>query len=121
MNFTFANDVEIGDLQKGQIIEFEMQKTDSGQYEIIDYKADGSLVATDVWLTGDISMLMADFGMITLNHMPVAEWNWDAGEMNFTVGDEVSLSGFKEGQKVRFLIEKQGTDYVLKQLEAIEG
>ena len=115
------NDVEIGDLQKGQIIEFEMQKTDSGQYEIIDYKADDSVVATDVWLTGDISMLMADFGMITLNHMPVAEWNWDAGEMNFTVGDEVSLSGFKEGQKVRFLIEKQGTDYVLKQLEAIEG
>ena len=121
MNFTFADGVEMGDLQKGQNIEFEMQKTDSGQYEIIDYKADGSVVATDVWLTGDISMLMADFGMITLNHMPVAEWNWDAGEMNFTVGDEVSLSGFKEGQKVRFLIEKQGTDYVLKQLEAIEG
>ena len=121
MNFTFADGVEMGDLQKGQNIEFEMQKTDSGQYEIIDYKADGSVVATDVWLTGDISLLMADFGMITLNHMPVAEWNWDAGEMNFTVGDEVSLSGFKEGQKVRFLIEKQGTDYVLKQLEAIEG
>ncbi|MEE3877203.1 efflux RND transporter periplasmic adaptor subunit [Vibrio sp. YYF0003] len=121
MNFTFADGVEMRDLQKGQNIEFEMQKTDSGQYEIIDYKADGSVVATDVWLTGDISMLMADFGMITLNHMPVAEWNWDAGEMNFTVGDEVSLSGFKEGQKVRFLIEKQGTDYVLKQLEAIEG
>jgi Cu(I)/Ag(I) efflux system membrane fusion protein len=121
MNFTFADSVEMGELQKGQIIEFEIQKTDSGQYEIVDYKADGSVVATDVWLTGDISMLMADFGMITLNHMPVAEWNWDAGEMNFTVGDEVNLSGFKEGQKVRFLIEKQGTDYVLKQLEAVEG
>lgn len=121
MNFTFADGVDIGDLQKGQVIEFEIQKTDSGQYEIVDYKADGSVVATDVWLTGDISMLMADFGMITLNHMPVAEWNWDAGEMNFTVGDEVNLSGFKEGQKVRFLIEKQGTDYVLKKLEAVEG
>lgn len=120
MNFTFADGVELGDLQKGQIIEFEMQKTDSGQYEIVDYKADGSVVATDVWLTGDISMLMADFGMITLNHMPVAEWNWDAGEMNFTVGDEVNLSGFAEGQKVRFLIEKQGADYLLKQLEAAE-
>ncbi len=120
MNFTFADSVEMGELQKGQIIEFEMQKTDSGQYEIIDYKADGSLVATDVWLTGDISMLMADFGMITLNHMPVAEWNWDAGEMNFTVGEEVNLSGFEEGQKVRFLVEKQGSDYLLKQLEAVE-
>ncbi len=120
MNFTFADGVEMGDLQKGQVIEFEMQKTDSGQYEIVDYKADGSVIATDVWLTGDISMLMADFGMITLNHMPVAEWNWDAGEMNFTVGEEVNLSGFEEGQKVRFLIEKQGSDYLLKQLELAE-
>ncbi|CAE6943350.1 efflux RND transporter periplasmic adaptor subunit [Vibrio alginolyticus] len=120
MNFTFADGVELGDLQKGQMIEFEMQKTESGQYEIIDYKADGSVVASDMWLTGDVSMLMADFGMITLNHMPVAEWNWDAGEMNFTVGDEVNLSGFTEGQKVRFLIEKQGSDYLLKQLEAAE-
>lgn len=121
MNFTFADGVDMGDLKKGQAIEFEMQKTESGQYQIIDYKADESVIAAEVWLTGDITMLMADFGMITLNHLPVAEWNWDAGEMNFSVGEEVDLSGFEEGQKVRFLVEKQGSDYVLKQLEAVEG
>ncbi|WP_404974208.1 efflux RND transporter periplasmic adaptor subunit [Vibrio campbellii] len=121
MNFTFADGVDMGDLKKGQAIEFEMQKTESGQYQIIDYKADNSVIAAEVWLTGDITMLMADFGMITLNHQPVAEWNWDAGEMNFSVGEEVDLSGFEEGQKVRFLVEKQGSDYVLKQLEAAEG
>ncbi|KGR36903.1 putative Co/Zn/Cd efflux system membrane fusion protein [Vibrio campbellii] len=121
MNFTFADGVDMDDLKKGQAIEFEMQKTESGQYQIIDYKADNSVIAAEVWLTGDITMLMADFGMITLNHLPVAEWNWDAGEMNFSVGEEVDLSGFEEGQKVRFLVEKQGTDYVLKQLEAVEG
>jgi Cu(I)/Ag(I) efflux system membrane fusion protein len=121
MNFTLADDVDLGTLQKGQAIEFEIQKTESGQYEVVDYKADDSVVVTDVWITGDISMLMADFGMITLNHLPVAEWNWEAGEMNFSVGDEVDLSGLKEGQKVRFLVEKQGADYVLKQLEAVEG
>ncbi|UTZ29304.1 TolC family protein [Vibrio campbellii] len=87
----------------------------------IDYKADQSVIAAEVWLTGDITMLMADFGMITLNHLPVAEWSWDAGEMSFSVGEEVDLSGFEEGQKVRFLVEKQGADYVLKQLEAVEG
>jgi Cu(I)/Ag(I) efflux system membrane fusion protein len=125
MNFTFADGVEMGDLKKGQAIEFEMQKTESGQYQIVDYKADNSVIAAEVWLTGDITMLMADFGMITLNHLPVAEWNWDAGEMNFSVGEDVDLSGFEEGQKVRFLVEKQGSDYVLKQLvpatAAVEG
>ncbi|KFJ86635.1 hemolysin D [Vibrio sp. OY15] len=125
MNFTFADGVEMGDLKKGQAIEFEMQKTESGQYQIVDYKADNSVIAAEVWLTGDITMLMADFGMITLNHLPVAEWNWDAGEMNFSVGEDVDLTGFEEGQKVRFLVEKQGSDYVLKQLvpatAAVEG
>jgi Cu(I)/Ag(I) efflux system membrane fusion protein len=72
-------------------------------------------------VTGDITMLMADFGMITLKHLPVAEWNWEAGEMNFSVDEEVNLSGFAEGQKVRFLVEKQGSDYQLKKLEAVEG
>jgi len=124
MNFTFADGIDMGDLKKGQAIEFEMQKTESGQYQIVDYKADNSVIAAEVWLTGDITMLMADFGMITLNHLPVAEWNWDAGEMNFSVGEEVDLSGFEEGEKVRFLVEKQGSDYILKQLtpatEAVE-
>ena len=44
--------------------------------------------------------------------------------MNFSVGEEVDLSGFEEGEKVRFLVEKQGSDYILKQLtpatEAVE-
>ncbi|MCG6507622.1 copper-binding protein, partial [Vibrio parahaemolyticus] len=65
--------------------------------------------------------LMADFGMITLKHLPVAEWSWDAGEMNFSVGDDVDLSGLKEGQPVRFLVQKNGTDYVLKSIEHLGG
>lgn len=121
MNFNLAENVDMSDLNKGQAIEFEMKKTDSGQYEIVDIKADNSIIAAEVWVTGDITMLMADFGMITLNHLPVAEWNWEAGEMNFSVGEEVNLSGFEEGQKVRFLVEKQGSDYQLKKLEAVEG
>lgn len=40
MNFTFASTVEVGELNKGQVIAFEIQKTASGQYEIIDYKTD---------------------------------------------------------------------------------
>ncbi|MBN3495283.1 efflux RND transporter periplasmic adaptor subunit [Vibrio neptunius] len=121
MNFTLAKDVEASAFTTGQSIEFEMQKTESGQYEIVDYKVDDSVVAGELWLQGDISMLMADFGMITLNHLPVAEWNWQAGEMNFSVGDEVDLMGFEEGQRVRFLVERQGADYLLKQLATDEG
>lgn len=121
MNFNAAQGVDLSALQKGQAIEFEMQKTDDGQYQIIAIKADNSVIASEVWLSGDISMLMADFGMVTLSHLPVTEWNWQAGEINFSVGDEINLSGFEEGQKVRFLVAKEGSDYQLKQLEVMGG
>ncbi|HDY7979935.1 efflux RND transporter periplasmic adaptor subunit [Vibrio vulnificus] len=121
MNFNAAQGVDLSALQKGQAIEFEMQKTDDGQYQIVAIKADNSVIASEVWLSGDISMLMADFGMVTLSHLPVTEWNWQAGEINFSVGDEINLSGFEEGQKVRFLVAKEGSDYQLKQLEVMGG
>ncbi|ENO1846768.1 efflux RND transporter periplasmic adaptor subunit [Vibrio vulnificus] len=121
MNFNAAQGVDLTGLAKGEAIEFEMQKTDDGQYQIVAIKADNSVIASEVWLSGDISMLMADFGMVTLSHLPVTEWNWQAGEINFSVGDEINLSGFEEGQKVRFLVAKEGSDYQLKQLEAMGG
>ena len=117
MNFTFAEGLDMSDVQRGKAIDFEMRKTESGQYEVVDYKVNKHKIAGEVWVTGDITMLMADFGMITAKHQPVPEWNWKAGEMNFQASDELDLSEFAEGQTIRFLVAKQGSDYVLKSLE----
>ncbi|CZF78193.1 Cation efflux system protein CusB precursor [Grimontia celer] len=121
MDFTFAEGIEMGDFSAGQAIDFEMQKGASGQYEIVDYKVSESTTPNEVWVVGDISMLMADFGMITLNHKPVDEWNWEAGEMNFSVDGDVDLGSFAEGQTVRFQVQKNGSDYTLKALELNGG
>ncbi|MEZ9545121.1 MULTISPECIES: efflux RND transporter periplasmic adaptor subunit [Vibrio] len=117
MNFTFSEGLDMADVKRGQVVDFEMMKTESGQYEVVDYKVSEHQMAGEVWVKGDITMLMADFGMITVNHKPVPEWDWKAGEMNFQVSDDLDLSEFAEGQSVRFLIVKQGSDYVLKSLE----
>ncbi|CAK2413455.1 Copper binding protein CusF [Vibrio crassostreae] len=118
MNFTFAEGLDMSDVQRGKAINFEMRKTESGQHEVIDYKVNKHKIAGEVWVTGDITMLMADFGMITVKHQPVSEWNWKAGEMNFQASDDLDLSEFAEGQTIRFLMAKQGSDYVLKSLES---
>ncbi|MGY3569598.1 efflux RND transporter periplasmic adaptor subunit [Vibrio paucivorans] len=125
MNFTFAESVDISDKQwetltKGKSIQFEMQKSPSGQYEIVDFKADNTVIPSEVWVEGEITMLMADFGMVTVKHLPVAQWSWDAGEMNFSTSDDVSLSEVKEGQQVRFLVAKDGSDYTLKKIETLK-
>jgi Cu(I)/Ag(I) efflux system membrane fusion protein len=121
MNFTFAEGLDIETVQSGQSIEFEIQKTDSGQYEILDFTVGDSVVANELWVTGEISMLMADFGMLTVSHEPVAEWSWKAGEMNFSVDEAVDLSPFSEGQQVRFLINKSGNEPKLIALEPAGG
>lgn len=117
MNFTFAEGLDISQLKRGQIVDFEMMKTESGQYEVVDYNVSEHQMAGEVWVRGDITMLMPDFGMITVNHKPVSEWDWKAGEMNFQANDDLDLSEFAEGQTIRFLVAKQGSDYVLKSLE----
>ncbi|MEZ9765521.1 efflux RND transporter periplasmic adaptor subunit [Vibrio splendidus] len=117
MNFTFAEGLDMRDVKRGQVVDFEMIKTESGQYEVVDYKVSDHQMAGEVWVKGDITMLMAGFGMITVNHKPVPDWDWKAGEMNFQVSDDLDLSEFAEGQSIRFLVAKQGSDYVLKFLE----
>ncbi|GLO62482.1 hemolysin D [Vibrio sp. MACH09] len=121
MNFTFAEGLDIKTVQSGQSIEFEIQKTESGQYEILDFTVGDSVIANELWITGEISMLMADFGMLTVSHEPVADWSWDAGEMNFSVDEAVDLSPFSEGQPIRFLINKSGNEPKLIALEPTGG
>ncbi|MDO6708952.1 efflux RND transporter periplasmic adaptor subunit [Photobacterium sp. 1_MG-2023] len=120
MNFTLADGLEIASLTTGQALDFEIAKADSGQFEVVDYQV-REAAAREVWVDGNITLLMADFGMITLSHQAVSEWQWQAGEMSFTVDDQVDLSGFSEGQTVRFLIARNGSEYTLKQLEKSGG
>jgi Cu(I)/Ag(I) efflux system membrane fusion protein len=121
MNFTFAEGVDIEAVQSGQSIDFEIQKTESGQYEILDFTVGESMLAQELWVTGEISMLMPDFGMLTVSHDPVSEWSWEAGEMNFSVDEGIDLSPFSEGQKIRFLINKSGSEPKLIGLESAGG
>ncbi|WP_434341450.1 efflux RND transporter periplasmic adaptor subunit [Motilimonas cestriensis] len=120
MDFTLADGLQLTDEKVGQNIDFEMQKTAAGGYEIINYQVSESTAPTEVWASGTISMLMADFGMLTIAHQAVNELNWQAGEMNFSVNDsaanKIDLSQFAEGQEVRFLLQKQGQAFQLIQV-----
>ncbi|WP_194435634.1 efflux RND transporter periplasmic adaptor subunit [Vibrio fluminensis] len=120
MNFTLADGVELHAFKAGDAIEFEMEKTDQGQYQITEIKP-AVAAPREMWIEGEITMLMADFGMVTLSHQAVPEWQWQAGEQNFSVSDNFELSPFSEGEKVRFLVENQAGEWTLKQIETLGG
>ncbi|MEL6117130.1 efflux RND transporter periplasmic adaptor subunit [Photobacterium sp. SP02] len=121
MNFTLADSLEMAPLKTGQTLEFEIAKLESGQYQVVDFKVKDQAAAQEIWVRGNITMLMAEFGMITLSHSAVPEWQWQPGEMNFTVDDSIDLSAFTEGQTVRFLISRHGSEYSLKALDVAGG
>ncbi|OEF09411.1 efflux RND transporter periplasmic adaptor subunit [Vibrio genomosp. F10] len=119
MNFNIAEDVDMAQLTKGQMIDFEMQQGESGQYDVVTLNIDDTVIASELWVDGEITMLMADFGMVTLKHAAAPEWSWDAGEMNFSVGEDVDLSGLVEGQTVRFLMSKDGAELSLVEIDTL--
>lgn len=84
-------------------------------------RMEGISTNESVWIEGNITMLMADFGLLTLQHLPVTEWDWDAGKMNFKVDSGIELSDLKEGDRVRFLVEKDKGSFSLKEIENLGG
>ncbi|MGR5091987.1 efflux RND transporter periplasmic adaptor subunit [Vibrio maritimus] len=117
MDFTIDASVDMSTLASGQQIDFEMEKTPQGQYVVTEITQAENAMPSEVWVDGEITMLMADFGMITIQHSAVPDWQWEQGEMNFSTDDNIDLSGFSEGDSARFLIKKQGSDFVLSELK----
>ena len=121
MDFHLADSVDMHALMSGQAIKFTMIKATNGTYQINNITSDDSPQISEVWVNGHITMLMADFAMLTVQHLPVDEWQWQAGEINFNVNDDISLTHLQEGDKVRLLVAKNKGEFILKQLEKIGG
>ncbi|GAL16555.1 membrane fusion protein CzcB family [Vibrio maritimus] len=96
MDFTIDASVDMSTLASGQQIDFEMEKTPQGQYVVTEIKQAENAMPSEVWVDGEITMLMADFGMITIQHNAVPDWQWEQGEMNFSTDDNIDLSSFSE-------------------------
>lgn len=75
----------------------------------------------ETWIDGNITVLLKEFGMVTLHHGAVDKLKWKEGEINFSADSTIDLSSFSEGEHVRFLVAKEGSDYLLRTIESAEG
>lgn len=67
---------------------------------------------------GVIKSMMRDHKMLTVDHAPIAQWDWPAMVMNFTVKDNSDLSVLANGDAIEFLIEKNAQgQYVLSDIK----
>lgn len=61
-----------------------------------------------VTTAGSINQVMTMMGMVKITHEPIPEWDWPEMTMDFPIADSLSLDAFKEGETIRFELEKLG-------------
>ena len=66
---------------------------------------------------GEIKRIDNKAGKVTIKHGPLANLGMPPMTMTFGVKDAAQLEGFKTGDKIRFVAEKNGGRYQAAQLE----
>ncbi|EGU30752.1 hypothetical protein VIBRN418_16998 [Vibrio sp. N418] len=74
------------------------------------------------WANGQITDIMADHRMVTINHQPVEAWNWPGMVMNFTLHPSLDIAALKQGQSIDFEMEKSAQgDYLITQIKPAQS
>ncbi|MFC1681036.1 efflux RND transporter periplasmic adaptor subunit, partial [Pseudomonadota bacterium] len=142
MDFPVAESVDIGRLETGQVIEFELTRQREHEYlitSILEKPAeqetnldDSDQMAADhaepmaeavkrVTATGEIRELIPEMGMVEMVHDPIPDWNWPTMTMSFSLADPDDLNALSPGQRIRFsLTESESGDYILSEPEPLE-
>ncbi|MCP5169410.1 MAG: efflux RND transporter periplasmic adaptor subunit [Hahellaceae bacterium] len=66
------------------------------------------IVPAEVSATGMLEKVLPEQEKVTIQHDPIAAWQWPAMKMDFPVADGVSLAGLHAGQAVQFQLTKTG-------------
>ena len=69
------------------------------------------------WYDGQIKRINRDSGRVTLAHGPLKAFDMPAMTMAFAVKNGAQLARLKEGDKVRFSLEKAGDELVVTRIE----
>lgn len=67
--------------------------------------------------TGEVRRVNAETRKITIAHGPLKAFDMPAMTMTFAVKDPAMLTKVKQGDKVRFGLEKAGEDFVITRIE----
>ncbi|KZZ57197.1 hypothetical protein A3760_16900 [Oleiphilus sp. HI0122] len=67
---------------------------------------------------GRLNKIMAERGMVNINHEPMPEMNWPKMRMNFQVQEGIELSELNLGDEVEFtLMVDDNNNYIIKDIK----
>ena len=105
MDFNVEESVPLDGLERGSPVRMLVKKLDSGGIQVIDIETSGK-DADMVWVEGEVTDVAADRNLMTIKHESVDEWGWPTMTMDFAVAEEVPIAHIKQGEALRFQVEK---------------
>jgi Cu(I)/Ag(I) efflux system periplasmic protein CusF len=84
-----------------------------------DHGTSSTKPAANVLYDGEVKRINKDASRVTLAHGPLKAFDMPAMTMAFTVKDPAQLARLKEGDKVRFALQKSGENLVVTRMEPI--
>lgn len=91
-----------------QIVTSAQFLLDSESSKTSDFKRmeDVEDMPESVWVAATIQSVMPDHRMINASHEPIEEWDWPEMTMDFTVAENVDMSGLKAGTQAHLEIKR---------------
>jgi len=142
MDFKVDATVDLGALQVGKDVQFQLRQEASGIFVIAAARQQEATPnstgktreepsaatgkrpqAADDRIPGAGTVVSVDneAHALRLKHQPIEALGWPAMTMNFAVATDVDLAGLEAGQNVRFLLRAEGKRYVIVQVQVADA
>jgi membrane fusion protein, copper/silver efflux system len=122
MDFTVNSAVDMTKLEQGKITNIQINKTKSGNYEILAIKLDDEIEkvgnhdnSADV--EGVINSVMEGHRMLNISRGPISKWDKAAATLDFIVDKQVDMSELTKGMKVKFHFVIDNDSFVITEIK----
>lgn len=123
MNFLVAETVDIDALTPGTHLHMQIQKSDSGMFEIVgthimESSAEPASQAVQ-WadVTGTINAVNAEYRTVNISRGSIEKWNRPAATMDFKVAESIDMASFTVGSDIQFRFEIRDGDFMVVRIE----
>ncbi|WP_429151050.1 efflux RND transporter periplasmic adaptor subunit [Aeromonas veronii] len=76
-----------------------------------DFQRMTAVRPAQVWTQGEVESIDLANRTLMVSHQPIAEWQWPAMEMEFTVAEGVDMSKLTKGQTLHLQVMQEGDEY----------
>jgi len=129
MDFSAKEGVDLSKVKVGERIHFSLEDNDDNfvitsiqpMEPMTEESGQMQSMAAGIMGMGTVKKVMANEHRLNITHDPIKELGWPSMTMDFTARDNVDLSAVKVGERIHFNLEKDGDNYVITGIHAMEN